>query len=90
MTVAAQPIADDDGPLSPWWMRAVLIVMVLGFAGLMIITTMAQNRRFPSNSTNQFEAMRCFSPISSIRMIEPFGMDTHQAIAQNTPTAPTI
>ena len=47
MTVAAQPIADDDGPLSPWWMRAVLIVMVLGFAGLMIITTMAYRNAPP-------------------------------------------
>ena len=47
MTVAAQPLADDDGPLSPWWMRAVLIVMVLGFAGLMIITTMAYRNAPP-------------------------------------------
>ena len=27
--VAAQPVAEDDGPLSPWWLRAVAIVMVL-------------------------------------------------------------
>ena len=40
MTVAAQPVAVHDGPLSPWWIRAMAIVMVLGFAGLILITTL--------------------------------------------------
>lgn len=47
MTIAAQPLTDDDGPLSPWWMRAVLIVMVLGFAGLMAITLFAYRNAPP-------------------------------------------
>ena len=38
--VAAQPVAEDDGPLSPWWIRAMVIVMVIGFAGLILITTL--------------------------------------------------
>ena len=47
MTVAAQPLADDDGPLSPWWMRAVLIVMVLGFAGLAAVTMLSYRNAPP-------------------------------------------
>ena len=47
MSIAAQPLTEDDGPLSPWWMRAVLIVMVLGFAGLMTITVFAYRNAPP-------------------------------------------
>lgn len=47
MSIAAQPLTQDDGPLSPWWMRAVLIVMVLGFAGLMTITVFAYRNAPP-------------------------------------------
>lgn len=47
MPIAAQPLTDDDGPLSPWWMRAVLAVMVLGFAGLMAITLFAYRNAPP-------------------------------------------
>lgn len=46
MPVAAQPLT-DDGPLSPWWIRAMLIVMVLGFAGLITITTFAYRNAPP-------------------------------------------
>ena len=45
--VAAQPVADDDGPLSPWWLRAVAIVMVIGFAGLILITTLSYRNAPP-------------------------------------------
>src|SRR5665213_1959560 len=41
MTIAAQPLAEDDGPLSPWWLRGAAIVMVLGFSGLIAITCLA-------------------------------------------------
>lgn len=41
MSVAAQPLTEDDGPLSVWWLRTILIVMVLGFAGLLTITQKA-------------------------------------------------
>ena len=47
MSVAAQPVAEDDGPLSPWWIRGVLIVMVLGFAGLIAITMLAYRNAPP-------------------------------------------
>ncbi|MEB0059691.1 MULTISPECIES: nitric-oxide reductase large subunit [unclassified Variovorax] len=45
--VAAQPVAKDDGSLSPWWIRAVLIVMVLGFSGLLLITTLSYRNAPP-------------------------------------------
>lgn len=41
MTAAAQPLSQDDGALSRWWIRSILIVMVLGFSGLATITTLA-------------------------------------------------
>ena len=46
-SVAAQPVAEDDGPLSPWWLRTILIVMVLGFAGLITITHLAYRNAPP-------------------------------------------
>ncbi|MEO8104403.1 MAG: nitric-oxide reductase large subunit, partial [Betaproteobacteria bacterium] len=46
MNIAVQP-DDDEGPLSPWWLRSVLIVMVLGFAGLIAITTLAYHNAPP-------------------------------------------
>ena len=45
--VAAQPVAEDDGPLSPWWLRAMAIVMVLGFSGLILITTLSYRNAPP-------------------------------------------
>ena len=47
MSVAAQPMAGDDGPLSPWWLRSVGIVMALGFAGLITITTLSYRNAPP-------------------------------------------
>jgi nitric oxide reductase subunit B len=44
---AAQPLTEDDGPLSPWWVRAVVIVMVLGFTGLLTITMLAYRHAPP-------------------------------------------
>ena len=31
MSVAAQPLTDDDAAVSPWWIRRVLIVLSLVF-----------------------------------------------------------
>lgn len=47
MSDAAQPLTEDDGPLSPWWLRAVLIVMVMGFAGLIAITMLSYRNAPP-------------------------------------------
>lgn len=45
--VAGQPLTQDDGPLSPWWIRAMVIVMVLGFSGLALITTLSYHNAPP-------------------------------------------
>ena len=47
MSVAAQPLTDDDGPLSPWWIRGMLIVMAIGFTGLIAITLLAYRNAPP-------------------------------------------
>jgi len=47
MSDAAQPVTDDDGPLSPWWIRTILIVMGLGFAGLITITMLSYSNAPP-------------------------------------------
>ncbi|MEO8305418.1 MAG: cbb3-type cytochrome c oxidase subunit I [Betaproteobacteria bacterium] len=47
MVTAAQPLTDDDPALSPWWVRSVLIVMVIGFAGLITITMLAYRNAPP-------------------------------------------
>ncbi len=48
MDLAAQPKSEpEETPLSPWWIRSVLIVMVLGFAGLLAITTLAYRNAPP-------------------------------------------
>jgi nitric oxide reductase subunit B len=47
MNEAAQPLTDDDTELSPWWLRAVVIVMVIGFAGLLAITSLAYRNAPP-------------------------------------------
>ena len=47
MAIAAQPLTDDDGPISRWWLRAVLVVMVLGFSGLIAITSLAYRNAPP-------------------------------------------
>jgi nitric oxide reductase subunit B len=47
MSFAAQPLPGEDSALSPWWLRTVLIVMVLGFAGLIAITSLAYRNAPP-------------------------------------------
>jgi nitric oxide reductase subunit B len=47
LNVAAQPVSEDDGPLSPWWIRAILLVMLIGFAGLIFITTLSYKNAPP-------------------------------------------
>ena len=47
MSDAALPLTEDDGPLSPWWIRTVLIVMVLGFSGLIAITMLSYSNAPP-------------------------------------------
>ena len=47
MNDAAQPVSEDDGPLSPWWIRTILLVMVLGFAGLIMVTTLSYRNAPP-------------------------------------------
>ncbi len=47
MSVAAQPITNDDGPLSPWWIRSIIIVMILGFSGLIMVTTLSYRNAPP-------------------------------------------
>lgn len=47
MSLAAQPLTEDEGPLSPWWIRSVALVMVLGFTGLITITTLAYRNAPP-------------------------------------------
>ena len=47
MTTIDQSTDLEDPALSPWWMRAVLIVMVLGFAGLITITMLAYRNAPP-------------------------------------------
>jgi nitric oxide reductase subunit B len=44
---AAQPLAPGDPALSPWWLRTICIVLVLGFAGLSAMTTMAYRNAPP-------------------------------------------
>jgi nitric oxide reductase subunit B len=40
MNDAAQPLTEDDQDLSPWWLRTMLIVLVVGFSGLIAITVL--------------------------------------------------
>ncbi len=44
---AAVEAETDDAPLSPWWVRAVLIVMVFGFASLIVISALAYRNAPP-------------------------------------------
>jgi nitric oxide reductase subunit B len=37
----------EEGPLSPWWVRSVLIVLAVGFAGLIAITSLAYRNAPP-------------------------------------------
>ncbi|MDQ2916569.1 MAG: hypothetical protein M3R40_05315, partial [Pseudomonadota bacterium] len=41
MSIAAQPLTNDEAPPAPWWIRGMLIVMAIGFIGLIAITLVA-------------------------------------------------
>jgi nitric oxide reductase subunit B len=47
MDMPLQPVTDDSGPLSPWWIRTIMIVMLLGFSGLILITTLSYRNAPP-------------------------------------------
>jgi nitric oxide reductase subunit B len=47
MTAANHTLAADEGPISPWWLRTLLIVMVVGFAVLITITLLAYRNAPP-------------------------------------------
>lgn len=47
MSDAVWPSAEDDGPLSPWWIRVILIVMVMGFTGLIAVTMLSYRNAPP-------------------------------------------
>lgn len=47
MSTAAQPLTENEGPISPWWLRTLLIVMVFGFAVLITITLLAYRNAPP-------------------------------------------
>jgi nitric oxide reductase subunit B len=47
MTTIDQSTDLEDPALSPWWVRAVLIVMVLGFSGLIAVTVLAYHNAPP-------------------------------------------
>ncbi len=48
MADAAQPKHEpEESPLSPWWVRSVMIVMLGGFAGLLAITDLAYRNAPP-------------------------------------------
>ncbi|HTJ53847.1 MAG TPA: hypothetical protein VL380_00365, partial [Nitrosospira sp.] len=44
---AAQPLIEKDAPLSPWWIRSILIVMAIGFSGLSATTMLAYRNAPP-------------------------------------------
>lgn len=47
MNDAAQPLTDDDTALSPWWIRTILFVMVVGMAILIVITVLGYKKAPP-------------------------------------------
>jgi len=47
MVQPSEAVLGDEGPVSPWWLRTVAIVMVLGFAMLIAITTLAYRNAPP-------------------------------------------
>ena len=52
-TIMATPASNaivnpaDERPLSPWWLRAIVIVMMIGFAVLIVITALAYRNAPP-------------------------------------------
>ncbi len=44
---ALQPVTDDTTALSPWWIRTIAIVMLLGFSGLIMVTMLSYRNAPP-------------------------------------------
>jgi len=51
MNEAALPLTPEDSELSPWWLRTILIVLILGFTGLGIISVLAYRNAPPIPNT---------------------------------------
>lgn len=47
MSTVSEPLLGDEGPVSPWWLRTLGIVMVVGFALLLMITALAYRNAPP-------------------------------------------
>jgi nitric oxide reductase subunit B len=47
MQSALDEQGEEEGPLSPWWVRSVLIVLAVGFTGLIAITLLAYRHAPP-------------------------------------------
>ena len=47
MNTVSEPLLGDEGPVSPWWLRVLGIVMVVGFALLLMITALAYRNAPP-------------------------------------------
>ncbi len=75
MADVAQPKHEpEESPLSPWWIRSVLIVMVGGFAGLLAITELAYRNAPPIPGRDRFLAeMNTVVPWADlVAVIEPY------------------
>jgi nitric oxide reductase subunit B len=54
MSDAAQTGSEPkESPLSPWWIRSVMLVMVVGLTGLITITLLAYRNAPPICSRNR-------------------------------------
>lgn len=51
MSMALQPVSDDSGQLSPWWIRTIAIVMLIGFSGLIMLTMLSYRNAPPIPQT---------------------------------------
>lgn len=47
MNTVSEPLLGDDGPISHWWIRTIVIVMVVGFGLLALISTLAYRNAPP-------------------------------------------
>ncbi|MBP1475832.1 cbb3-type cytochrome c oxidase subunit I [Frateuria sp. MAH-13] len=47
MNTVSEPLLGDEGPVSPWWVRILVIVMVVGFGLLLMITALAYKNAPP-------------------------------------------
>ncbi|HEX7129026.1 MAG TPA: hypothetical protein VF217_03035, partial [Rhodanobacteraceae bacterium] len=47
MSTVSDALLGDEGPVSPWWLRTLGIVMVVGFGLLLMITVLAYRNAPP-------------------------------------------